>query len=79
MRSFVRFRVVVSCDYTWSDRGPVGWDTLYAAIDRQGEIAGCSLVAIMSLDTLLEAAKFLESSSRGTTKDDSAIARGTVE
>lgn len=33
----------------------------------------------MSLDTLLEAAKFLESSSKGTTKDDSVIARGTVE
>lgn len=31
----------------------------------------------MSLDTLLEAAKFLESSStKGTSKDDSAIARG---
>lgn len=29
----------------------------------------------MSLDTLLEAAKFLESSSKGTTKDDSVIAR----
>ena len=32
---------------------------------------------VMSLDTLLEAAKFLESSStKGTSKDDSAIARG---
>lgn len=30
---------------------------------------------MMSLDTLLEAAKFLESSSKGTSKDDSAIAR----
>nr|XP_058963908.1 max dimerization protein 3-like [Pocillopora verrucosa] len=29
----------------------------------------------MSLDTLLEAAKFVESSSRGSSKDDSAIAR----
>ena len=32
----------------------------------------------MSLDTLLEAAKYLESSSRLTSKDDSAIARGTI-
>lgn len=38
-----------------------------------------SFICVMSLDTLLEAAKFLENSSKGTTKDDSAIARGTVD
>lgn len=32
----------------------------------------------MSLDTLLEAAKYLESSARLTSKDDSAIARGMI-
>ena len=35
--------------------------------------------SVMSLDTLVEAAMFLESSGKGTSRDDSAIARGKVE
>lgn len=71
-------RVVISGECTWSDRRRVRGIrfTLPQILGRNRLV---SFVRVMSLDTLLEAAKFLESSTKGTTKDDSAIARGTVE
>ena len=34
---------------------------------------------MMSVETLLEAAKYLEKSIKGTSKDDTAIPRGTIQ
>lgn len=64
-------RVVVSRECTWSD-------TVYTVCNFKGQNHRLFVLAVMSLDTLLEAAKYLESSSRLTSKDDSAIARGMI-
>lgn len=60
----------------WATDGRAGYALLPQIVGRNCRV---SFVCVMSLDTLLEAAKFLESSSKGTTKDDSAIARGMIE
>ena len=60
----------------WATDSRAGYALLPQIVGRNRRV---SFVCAMSLDTLLEAAKFLESSSKGASKDDSAIARGMIE
>lgn len=78
LRPFVRF-VLLLVD---SAHGVIGDDSgglRFTLLQIVWENRRASFFCAMSLDTLLEAAKFLENSSKGTSKDDSAIARGTVD